>query len=249
MATGMVGGRNVVKMTIVEGKIVSFKNIPFDFTRLGSGKIRNLEGSEDVEISGDEYNKVIRLYKRTPGEYITPQFELTEGGLVKSIKSYSIPTTIKNSINVKDPVFGGSIKFTYLSTNTDVFIRLLGEISVLSTTPPKEYIFKISNNNHPSLQPTVQTQLYTAEGEDIFNSPYNMRRIFVPIKAKNIGDPTQKIIDSEMDIEFSPIETIFTLRKGTGVFDVQDKILIDYTGLYSKEHTPATIVNYPTKFW
>ncbi len=57
------------------------------------------------------------------------------------------------------------------------------------------------------------------------------------------------IIESEMEIQFTSENTIFTLKRGMSNFSTPEKILIDYTGLYSKEHNPVNIQNYPNKYW
>lgn len=242
MTSGIFGGFSIPTMTIVEGKIVKAQNHPYDFTQLGEGKLKKIEGSEDVIVSG-EYTLDIDLVKKPAGEYSNPNFTVSDGGLVTSINStpYSLSDSAK--VTVRDPAFSGSISFDYVAFDTDVFFHIYGEFNVTPTTPSKSYNFRLSKGLHPRLQPTVLTQLYTPQGEDIFNSPYDKRLIFVPITTANT------IIESEMEIQFTPDNTIFSLRRGMSNFSSPEKILIDYTGLYSKEHNPVHIQNYPNKYW
>lgn len=242
MTSGIFGGFNVPSMTIVEGRIIKAQNHPYDFTQLGGGKLKKIEGSEDIDVGG-EYTLDIDLVKKPAGEYSNPNFTVSDGGLVTSINStpYSLSDSAK--VTVRDPAFSGSISFDYVAFDTEVFFHIYGEFSVTPSTPSKAYTFRIPKISHPRLQPTILSQLYTPQGEDIFNSPYDKRLIFIPITSPS------SVIESELEISFTQDNTVFSLKRGMSNFSAPEKILIDYTGLYSKEHNPVHIQNYPNKYW
>lgn len=242
MATGIFGGFNIVDMTIVEGRIVHAKNKPYDFTQLGGGKLKKIEGSEDITVSGD-YALNVDLVKRKAGEYTNPDFSVSDGGIITDIKSGIHRMSDSAKLSVRDPAFLGAISFDYVALDTDVFFHIHGEFDVTTSTSSRAYTFRLPKTTHPRLQPTVISQLYTPQGEDIFNAPYDKRLVFVPIVSGN------SIIESEMEIQFTSENTIFTLKRGMSNFSTPEKILIDYTGLYSKEHNPVNIQNYPNKYW